>query len=46
MKDCKVVYLPGETLSKTLYVVFCPDTTTGVTWKNGKTTEHSMIKYE
>lgn len=43
MKDCKVFRLEGDGLSKTLYVVKCPNSNTSTSWiersgKNNHTT--------
>lgn len=46
MKDCRVVYLPGELFSKELFVVYCPMASTETTWKNGKVNEHSSVVNE
>lgn len=36
MKDCKVLMLPGEMFSKTLYMIYCPHADVTTTWREGK----------
>ena len=36
MKDCKVLVLPGEMFSKTLYMIYCPHADVTTTWREGK----------
>ena len=36
MKDCKVLMLPDEMFSKTLYTIYCPHSDVTTVWREGK----------